>query len=745
MSESSAALDPTRVLVVCDLIAPGGGPTGYTYNLRAALARTDSPDVDVRFAGLVLEQRNRATGEPRPAPARTRRTPSIRRIVGRIRHEIGHALKSGMTPRLRAQIAAADVVVFQGFQDPRRLRFARSRGKATWYMPHSPTLSGDEFAMMNAGRAPGKVARTRRRMIRDERALFRLADRVVFPTWGAAGVYVDAFGGILATTPTRYVLSGVPRPVLRETAGDDGDADPAILFVGRYVAHKGYDLFLAAAEALAAERPDLRFCTLGAGPDRRASDAVHDLGWLDDPTPAIARARFLVIPNRTAYFDLLPLEAAALGKGLVFTAVGGNVDQQALLPDSVLCAPSELAAGIEQGIELSADPAWGHANAAAYEQVFTDERMAERWLALFREWRSERGAERRALWLVPVAPIGGVARHVLDATRAGIPGWRITVLCPEGALAERLRAQDTPVITGAFGPDAGFVASRRTVAEAVRATDPEVVHSHLAYADIVSAWTRLPRTARRFTTEHGIALDDGVYHRSSAQARLMALVHRERFRRFAGAIAVSRATRDAMIAKWRVRRPVVVIPNGVDAPEQPRTPAAGTDRTTAPGLRILSLSRLSAEKRIDRLIEAFARLHAAHPEATLTVAGEGPQRDELVALADRLGVPVDFPGFVDPEAAMAGADVIAQLSVWENCSYTLLDAVARGLRVVASDVGGNGDIVGPERCVDPDDRAATAAALAGARRVPRDRLTTPGDMTAAIGRAYRPAGEEARC
>jgi len=375
--------DVARVLIVCDLIAPGGGPTGYTWNLRAALARTAAAGIAVEFAGLVLEQRNRATGERPPAPVRDRPRPSVRRLAGRIRHEIGHALKSGITPRLRAQIDAADLVVFQGFQDPRRVRFARRRGTATCYMPHSPTIYADEYVAMNAGERG--LGRTRRRMIRSERALFHRADLVVFPTPAASGAYLDAFGDELAATPVRYVLSGVPRPVLRAPAGEAGGAD--VLFVGRYVSHKGYDLFLDAAERLAPQHPGLRFATLGAGPARRASGVVRDLGWRDDPIPAIAAARFLVVPNRIAYFDLLPLEAAALGKGLVFTAVGGNVDQHAMLPDSVICAPSRLQEGISRAIALSEDPEWGRANAVAYEREFTDERMAQRWIALIREWR----------------------------------------------------------------------------------------------------------------------------------------------------------------------------------------------------------------------------------------------------------------------------------------------------------------------------------------------------------------------
>ena len=46
--------------------------------------------------------------------------------------------------------------------------------------------------------------------------------------------------------------------------------------------------------------------------------------------------------------------------------------------------------------------------------------------------------DRIALWCVPVADLGGVARHVLDAARVGIPGWRLVVLCPEGRWKEWL-------------------------------------------------------------------------------------------------------------------------------------------------------------------------------------------------------------------------------------------------------------------------------------------------------------------
>lgn len=344
-------------------------------------------------------------------------------------------------------------------------------------------------------------------------------------------------------------------------------------------------------------------------------------------------------------------------------------------------------------------------------------------------------AERIALWLVPVPDLGGVARHVLDVTRIGIPGWRIVVLCPEGAFAAALRAQGTAVQTAPFGPDAGVAASLRSLLATVRALRPQIVHSHLAYADLVAGFAWLPEGVRRVTTEHGIAGDDAVYHESSAKARLMATAHALRQRRFAARIAVAEATAQAMREKWGVRRQIIVIPNGVDAPD---VSALRSGDMAAP--RLLSLSRLAPEKRLDRLVEAFALLRQVLPGATLTIAGSGPLESELRAQIARLGLvdAVRLPGFVDAEAAMAEADVIVQLSVWENASYTLLDAVARGIPVVAARVGGNPEIVPEESLVDADDVAAVAARV---RAVLSESVTPrrPGSvagMTRRIGVVY---------
>jgi glycogen(starch) synthase len=310
---------------------------------------------------------------------------------------------------------------------------------------------------------------------------------------------------------------------------------------------------------------------------------------------------------------------------------------------------------------------------------------------------------RTALWAIPVSALAGVARHALDVAGSGIPGWDLVFLTPPGPLPAELRARGARVVEAPFGPDHGLPASLRSLRSAAAQTRPEILHAHLSYADIVAAIAK-PRGVRLVTTEHGIAAHDLVYHRSSRKAALMAAVHRGRFRRVDAAIAVSRATADAMRVKWGAHD-VVVIPNGVDRPAE--MPAR------EPGLRILSLARLAPEKRLPALLRAFAVVAADHTDAHLTVAGVGELEGELKDLASGLGLidRVTFPGFVDPAPAMADADVVAMLSVWENSPYTVLDAAAAGLGVVTSPAGGHPEIV-PVRCLaDPDRPADVARAL----------------------------------
>ncbi|QDX27464.1 glycosyltransferase [Sphingomonas suaedae] len=119
-----------------------------------------------------------------------------------------------------------------------------------------------------------------------------------------------------------------------------------------------------------------------------------------------------------------------------------------------------------------------------------------------------------------------------------------------------------------------------------------------------------------------------------------------------------------------------------------------TPRCAGDRLRILAVGRLQAVKNQQLLIRALARLRAQDPRWELCILGEGPKRAELEALADELGVRahVHMPGGVshgpDLWRAYDEADIFAHPSVSEGTPKVVLEAMARGCPVVASDVGG---------------------------------------------------------
>ena len=140
--------------------------------------------------------------------------------------------------------------------------------------------------------------------------------------------------------------------------------------------------------------------------------------------------------------------------------------------------------------------------------------------------------------------------------------------------------------------------------------------------------------------------------------------------------------------QWRFAEArVTYLPNGVDVDRF----SPDVDRCLSPaaGLTIGTVGVLRPEKNIARLVEAVASL----PEtvvAKLIIAGDGPERPRLRALAERLGIAgrVDLVGHEDcPEHRLRQFDLFALSSDTEQMPLSLLEAMATALPVVATDVG----------------------------------------------------------
>ncbi len=170
---------------------------------------------------------------------------------------------------------------------------------------------------------------------------------------------------------------------------------------------------------------------------------------------------------------------------------------------------------------------------------------------------------------------------------------------------------------------------------------------------------------------------------------------------------------------------------GVDPAAYGRTPRAGF------GKRLVFVGRLASVKGVPLLLEAAARLRAAHPGLHLTVIGEGPERTELEAQARGLGLgdAVAFTG-VQSQAEIAArledSDILVLPSFAEGVPMVLMEAMASRIPVVATRVGGVQELVEdgesgfvvPPGCVD---------SLAGAL----DRLMGDPDLCRRMGEAGR--------
>jgi glycosyltransferase involved in cell wall biosynthesis len=151
-----------------------------------------------------------------------------------------------------------------------------------------------------------------------------------------------------------------------------------------------------------------------------------------------------------------------------------------------------------------------------------------------------------------------------------------------------------------------------------------------------------------------------------------------------------------MIEGWGVAPDrITVIPSSVA-----ETVARADDRATArralgwspAGRYVLTAARLTAWKGVDYLIDAVARV----PGISLVVAGDGPERDALAARAASSAASVAFTGPLSREALgvhMRAADFVALYSGYEGFPHVLLEALRGGTPVIASDRGGNGEIV----------------------------------------------------
>lgn len=167
-------------------------------------------------------------------------------------------------------------------------------------------------------------------------------------------------------------------------------------------------------------------------------------------------------------------------------------------------------------------------------------------------------------------------------------------------------------------------------------------------------------------------------------------------------VVPSRTLWDVATERWALPlNRLFLVPNGIDCERFDRP----TDRSllgqfgiNPDGLVIGTVASLRPEKNLARLIAAFARVHRELP-AVLVIVGDGVERLRLEQMTEAFGLRsrVHFLGMMeDPETIYSCFDIFAMSSDTEQMPISLLEALASGLPVVATDVGDIAAMVAPE-------------------------------------------------
>lgn len=334
-------------------------------------------------------------------------------------------------------------------------------------------------------------------------------------------------------------------------------------------------------------------------------------------------------------------------------------------------------------------------------------------------------APARLLWLVDSLGAGGAEALVVTYAEAVRGRQEFYVACLSGAdgvNAQRLRSLGVPVIDLRARNLRDVAAFRRLLA-AIREHRIELVHAHLTYSSIWSAiasrLTGVPAIASLHVSPRATrTLKDSALHRVATDLRdrlLRAILNR--WSRIV--VMVSGALRDDYLARGLKSAKMRVVHNGIelDRFRRPREEArARLERElhVPRGVPVVAtVAVLRPKKGIEVLLEAVPRVR----DAVFVIIGDGPLRDEWTRLAESRGVAdrVRWAGYrKDVDALLAGCDLFVHPSLDDAFPTVLLEAMAAGLPIVASSVGGIPEIVTPGvtgELVPPGDAGALASAV----------------------------------
>jgi len=332
---------------------------------------------------------------------------------------------------------------------------------------------------------------------------------------------------------------------------------------------------------------------------------------------------------------------------------------------------------------------------------------------------------------------GGAETQLLHlATRLKARGWdvRVVSLTPPKAYVPELEAAGVPVISLGIR---GKVPDPRPVfrlAKMIRTWRPQVVHSHMVHANLVARLVRLLAPVPvLICTAHNI---DERGRRGSGRLREIAYRLTDPLCDLTTQVSqagLERYVRIGAVPQHKIR----YLPNGIDTerfrPDPEFRARLRQELELEAAFAWLAVGRFDVQKDYANMLQAFSRVAPERSEGRLVIAGDGPLRPSMEQLASDLGVTdrVKFLGIRrDIPALMDAADAYVMSSAWEGMPMVLLEAAATGLPIVATDVGGNSEVVIDGKTgflVPPKDPEALAQVMVRLMDLPQEERRRVGE------------------
>jgi glycosyltransferase involved in cell wall biosynthesis len=323
----------------------------------------------------------------------------------------------------------------------------------------------------------------------------------------------------------------------------------------------------------------------------------------------------------------------------------------------------------------------------------------------------------RVAFCITELDFGGAERSLVElAERLDRAQFEPLVYClgprPKGnptSLADRLEQSGVLVHTFGARRTAQLPWIVRALERQMKLDAPQIVQCFLFHANVLGPWA-----ASRAKVPHVVTGIRVAERRRKWHLRLARVADRWVERH----VCVSHGVKEFSQSVGRLpEAKLVVIPNGVDATRFSVANVGRPDDWGVPaGRRMMTfVGRLDEQKGLDWLVPLLPRLLAEVPDCDFVLVGAGPKRAALERLARELGLAerVHFLGFrADADQILAASELVLLPSRWEGMPNVLLEAMAAGKPVVATDVEGVTEVVGPaaaQQVVRPDHAEAFAA------------------------------------